>query len=92
MSSYTDDRAMTPEVKAMFNKAGDYKNYSKAECIAAQEFIAKALEVPLREGIVSGNILGNLFDVLDYTDGETIEYELDFLTPGSERDSHALSS
>lgn len=91
MSSYTDDQAMTPEVKAMFNKAGDYKNFSKAECIAAQEFVAKALETPLRQGIVSGDILGNLFDVLDYTDGETIEYELDFLVPGSERDFYAYT-
>lgn len=91
MSSYTEDQALTPEVREMFKRAGDYQNYSKDECIKAQEFIAKALQEPLRQGIVSGDVLGNLFDVLDYTDGETIEYELDFLTPGTERDYYAYT-
>lgn len=91
MSSFTESQAMSPEVKAMFQRAGDYKNYSKAECIAAQEFIAKALELPLRQGVVSGDILGGLFDPQDYTDGATIEYELDFLVPGTERDFYAYT-
>lgn len=91
MSSFLDSQNMSPEVKAMFNRAGDYKNFSKAECIAAQEFIAKALELPLRQGVMSGDILGNLFDPQDYTNGETIEYELDFLVPGTERDFYAYT-
>ena len=91
MSSFLEDQKMSPEVTAMFQQAGDTVHFSKAQNLAAQDFIAKALQEPLRQGIVSGDILGNLFDPLDYTDGETIEYELDFLTPGSERDFYAYT-
>lgn len=91
MSSFTTSQSMSADERALFQRAGDWTKYTQAECIAAQRFIAKALEEPLREGVVSGDILGGLYDPEDYTDGETIEYALDFLVPGTERDFYAYT-
>lgn len=91
MSSFTESQAMAPEVKAMFQKAGDTATATAAERLAAQDMIAKALEAPLRQGVISGDILGNLFNPEDYTNGETIEYQLDPIVPGTERDFYAYT-
>lgn len=90
MSSFTEDKNLSPEVKAMFARAGS-ATLPKAEVLAAQDFIAKALENPLRKAVISGDILGGLFNPEDYTNGETIEYQLDFIVPGSERDFYAFT-
>jgi hypothetical protein len=48
--------------------------------------IAKALETPLRKGVLSGDILGNIFQVIPLRENSTSEFPLDFLRPGSEGD------
>jgi hypothetical protein len=48
--------------------------------------IAKALEAPLRKGVLSGDILGNIFSVIPLRDNATAEFPLDFLRPGTESD------
>lgn len=90
MSSFLKDKELSPEVKEMFARAGS-TDLPKDEVMAAQTFIGKALESPLRQGVISGDILGNLFDPQDYTNGETIEYQLDPITPGSERDFYGYT-
>jgi hypothetical protein len=52
--------------------------------LAAQREIALALQTPLREGVMSGDILGNIFQKEVFADGVQPEYPLDFLAPGTE--------
>lgn len=53
---------------------------------AAMYEIAKALETPLREAVLSGDILGDIFETDDVTNGVTAEYPLDLIVPGTEKD------
>jgi len=59
-------------------------NYTVAT--EAQHEFVKALELPLRKGMMSGDILGGIFEMQDYTNVRHVEYPLDFLSPGSEKD------
>ena len=56
---------------------------------AANVEIAKAIELPLRKTLLSGNILGNIFEPMDFTDNPRVEFPLDLLTPGQEREFYA---
>jgi hypothetical protein len=51
---------------------------------AALRQISVALELPLRQGIMSGDILGNIFESITLEHGTNPEFPLDFLSPGSE--------
>jgi len=51
---------------------------------AAQREFASALETPLRKGVLSGNILGDIFEMTPVEAGATTEYPLDLLAPGLE--------
>ena len=53
---------------------------------AAQYQLAKAIELPLRQGVLSGDILQGLFQVISLEPGTPMEYQLDLLSPGSEND------
>jgi hypothetical protein len=53
---------------------------------AAQREIAKSLEIPLRKGVLSGDIIGNIFQQEKFEPGVYVEYPLDFLAPGTERE------
>lgn len=59
---------------------------NKAESLAAVAELAKALESPLRKGIMDGDILGGIFEIINLAPGATSEFQLDFLSPGSEKD------
>ena len=48
----------SPEFIELLKRAG---SNNKAESLAAQSKIAKALELPLREGTLVGDIVGNIF-------------------------------
>lgn len=48
--------------------------------LAAQHEIAKGLELPLRQGIIDGDIVTDIFEQADYAPGVAIEYPLDFYT------------
>jgi len=48
--------------------------------------LAKALEIPLRKGIMSGDIVGGIFEEVDFPYGVAVEFPLDFLAPGTEKD------
>lgn len=74
---YTDD------MNKLLAKAG---SYHAEESVAAMAEIAKALELPLRKGILDGDILGNIFEVIQLQTGSTSEFPLDFLAPGTEKD------
>lgn len=56
--------------------------------IASRE-IAKAIETPLRKTLLSGDIVRNVFTPMDFVGKPRIEFPLDLLTPGQERDFYA---
>jgi len=66
-------------------------SHDKEVSIAAVHDIAKAVELPLRKGILSGDILGNIFEVIPLKANATPEFPLDFLAPGTEKDFVAYS-
>ena len=65
-------------------KATGSSNTHKA--FRAQREFARALEEPLRKGIMSGPILGNIFETTVLAQGAYPEKPLDFLAPGTEKD------
>jgi len=56
----------------------------KNEALAAQREIAKAIESPLRQGVLVGNILDGIFEAIQMEPGSTSEFPLDLLAPGEE--------
>lgn len=73
----------TPEMDAFLMKAGDQTNRDKA--LAATHELAKALELPLRQGVLYGNILDWVYQAVNFKQGSVIEFPLDFLAPGTEK-------
>lgn len=71
------------EMAALLKQSGS-KN--KEDSLAGVAELAKALELPLRKGVMSGDILSNIFEVVNLGPGATSEFPLDFLAPGSEKD------
>lgn len=59
---------------------------------AAQREFAKALELPLRKGVLVGNILGNIYETVNVEPGSTTEYPLDLVSPGLEGEHVAYTN
>lgn len=66
-------------------------SFQKEESLAATQELAKALELPLRQGILNGNILDGIFEVIQLDSNATPEFPLDFLAPGTEKEFVAYS-
>ena len=60
--------------------------------LAAQREFAQALELPLRKGVLIGNILGNIFETINVEPGGSTEYPLDLLSPGTEGEHVAYTN
>ena len=60
--------------------------------LAAQREFAKALELPLRKGVLVGNILGNIFETINVEPGSSTEYPLDLISPGMEGEHVAYTN
>jgi hypothetical protein len=73
----------TPDLTNLLVKSG---SLNKEEALAANHEFAKALELPLRQGVLSGNILDDIFEPVQLAQSATPEFPLDFLAPGTERD------
>ena len=73
----------TPELTDLLIKSG---SAHKEEALAANHEFAKALELPLRQGVLSGNILDDIFEPIQLAQSATPEFPLDFLAPGTEKD------
>lgn len=58
----------------------------------AQRQLAKALEGPLRQGVLVGDNLGGVFQARPMEPGSTIEFPLDLLAPGEEDDFIAYTN
>lgn len=69
--------------KALLRK---FASRNRAEAAAAQEEVALAMEAVLRKGIMSGDILDNIFEPVEIDANSTSEFPLHFLAPGTEKD------
>ena len=58
----------------------------KSQSIEASAQFAKALELPLRQGVLNGDILDGIFEPVRLADSAVPEFPLDFLNPGTESD------
>ena len=77
------------EFISLLRKSGDSDINVAA---AAQREFAKALELPLRKGVLVGNILGNIFEVINVESGSTTEFPLDLISPGLEGEHIAYTN
>lgn len=73
----------TPEQTAMLVKAGsyDYNTY-----IGAAREVTKAIELPLRQATLPGDILGNVFTTIKLAPGASPEFPLGLMAPGTEKE------
>lgn len=60
--------------------------------LPAQREFAQALETPLRKGVLVGNILGDIFSVINMEPGATPEFPLDLVSPGLEGEHVAYTN
>lgn len=74
---------------ALLRKSGDADINVAA---AAQREFAKALELPLRKGVLVGNVLGNIFETMTVEPGSSTEYPLDLISPGLEGEHVAYTN
>ncbi|MFZ2522971.1 MAG: hypothetical protein WAW92_01135, partial [Minisyncoccia bacterium] len=74
---------------ALIKRTGD-SNLSVA--YKAQKEFASAIQVPLREVILSGNITDGFFSPVPLSAGGSIEYPLDLIAPGDEDEFAAYTS
>jgi hypothetical protein len=77
------------EFISLLKKSGD-ADVNVAQ--AAQREFAKALELPLRKGVLVGNILGNIFETINVEAGSTTEFPLDLISPGLEGEHVAYTN
>lgn len=77
------DITATKEMNDLLVRSG---SQNKSESWGATRELAKALELPLRKGVMSGDILFNIFEKTVLQNGASPEYPLDFLAPGTEKD------
>ena len=73
----------TPEFTDLLKRSGSPQ---KDVATAANHEFAKALELPLRQGILNGDILDGIFEPIRLDQSATPEFPLDFLAPGTEKD------
>lgn len=73
----------TSDLTNLLVKSG---SLNKEEALAANHEFAKALELPLRQGVLSGNVLDDIFEPIQLAQSATPEFPLDFLAPGTEKD------
>lgn len=65
---------------------------NQAERQAAQWQLAKALELPLRQGMLVGDNRYNVFEAMPWTNNIPVEFPLDLLAPGQEDEFVAYTS
>jgi hypothetical protein len=84
-----ENKRPSDEFIALLRKSGDPDINTAA---AAQREFAKALELPLRKGVLVGNILGDIFETINVEAGSTTEFPLDLVSPGLEGEHVAYTN
>ena len=59
---------------------------NRDESAVAMAELAKAIELPLREGIMVGDIASNIYERIAMPAGSSTEFPLDLISPGEEAD------
>lgn len=72
----------TPEMKQLLRKSGSSR---RDESLAATHELAQALELPLRQGVLSGDITFNIYERITLEPGAAPEFPLDIVAPGTEK-------
>lgn len=83
MSSKTEKFQPTPEMTDLLVRSG---SANRAVSTSANAEIAKALELPLRQGLLSGDIVSGIYEPVQLAQSATPEFPLDLLAPGTEKD------
>ena len=78
----------SPEFTELLKRSGSLD--PKIASAATYEF-AKALDLPIRDGILSGDITGGIMETVPLEINATPEFPLSFLAPGTENDYVAYS-
>lgn len=78
---YSAFKKPTPEMNDLLRRSGDNR-YEIA--VAAQQELAKALTLPLKQGVLRGDIIEGIFEPVQFEPGASVEFPLDFLAPGTE--------
>lgn len=76
-------------VLELIKKSGDF---DVNVATAAQYDLAKALEEPLRQGVLVGDVATNIFERREMQPGAEIEFPLDLLAPGEETEHVAYTN
>lgn len=69
------------EIIDMIVRSGDLDT---SIAFPAQHELAKALELPLRQGVLVGDVVTGIFQSLPMAPGASVEFPLDLLAPGEE--------
>lgn len=77
--------------KAMNQLLRQSGSYDKAEALAAQRELATALELPLRQGVLNGDVLDSIYEPIKLDQSATPEFPLDLLAPGKEKEHVAYT-
>ena len=64
----------------------------KTEALVAQHELAQALEMPLRQGVLIGDVLDGIFERMAVEPGSSVEFPLDLLAPGEENSHVAYTN
>lgn len=72
-----------PKMKELLVLSGS--NHAAAAAEATFQ-IAKALETPLRKGLLAGDLVGGIYQRQTFEPGQTVEWPLDFVAPGTQKD------
>lgn len=78
----------TAEMVDLLRKTG---SPDREVAIAAQRALALALTGPLRQGVLTGDLIANIFTPEPLEPGATPEYPLDFYAPGTEGEFKAYT-
>lgn len=71
-------------------RSGSIENF--ADAMLAQALLAKALQLPLRQGVLVGDIVSGLYQALPIAPGSSVEFPLDIVAPGEESDFIAYTN
>lgn len=77
--------------EAMLQLLKQSGNSDERIAFAAKRELAKAIEAVLREVVLRGDVIDGIFDPVDFQPGAPIEFPIDFLTPGTEKDFTAYT-
>jgi len=73
----------TPEMNDLLRQGG---SLVREDSLSAVAELARALELPLRKGVMSGDILDGIYEPIRLGPGASTEFPLDFIAPGTEKE------